>query len=124
MTLGIAAILGFTAVAFGAFGAHGLKGFLAEAPDFQLRLSWWEKAVRYHMWHTLLLLFLGNLQRSENHKWLTGASISTTVGVLIFSGTLYAMTLTNVRILGAITPIGGLSLLVGWGLLAAWAFFR
>ena len=122
--LGIAAVLGFLAVAMGAFGAHGLKGFLAEVPDLQLRMSWWEKAVRYQMWHTLLLALISIISQSTPHKWLSISSFAVFIGIVIFSGTLYTMTLTNLRILGAITPIGGLSLLFGWASLAFWAFTR
>ena len=124
MFLGIAAVLGFLAVAMGAFGAHGLKGFLAEVPDLQLRMSWWEKAVRYQMWHTLLLALISIISQSTPHKWLSISSFAVFIGIVIFSGTLYTMTLTNLRILGAITPIGGLSLLFGWASLAFWAFTR
>ena len=122
--LGIAAVSGFLAVAMGAFGAHGLKGFLAEVPDLQLRMSWWEKAVRYQMWHTLLLALISIINQSTPHKWLSISSFAVFIGIVIFSGTLYTMTLTNLRILGAITPIGGLSLLFGWASLAFWAFTR
>ncbi|MBL90308.1 MAG: hypothetical protein CMH56_00655 [Myxococcales bacterium] len=122
MFLGIAAILGFLAVAMGAFGAHGLKGWLSELPDFQLRMSWWEKAVHYHMWHALLLVLVSVIAQHSPHKMLQTSSIAILIGIVIFSGSLYTMTLTNLRVLGAITPIGGLSLLFGWGLLAFWAF--
>ena len=122
MFLGIAAVLGFLAVAMGAFGAHGLKSWLSELPDYQLRMSWWEKAVHYHMWHTLLLLLISIIGQHSPHKWLQTSSIAILIGIVIFSGSLYTMTLTNLRVLGAITPIGGLSLLFGWGALAFWAF--
>ena len=116
------AVFGFLAVALGAFGAHGLKGFLAAATDAELRLEWWSKAVRYQMWHALVLGFIGILGQSHTHKWLQYAGISTIIGIIIFSGTLYLMTLTNIRVLGAITPLGGLSLLAGWLFLGLWAF--
>ena len=122
MFLKLCAVLGFTAVALGAFGAHGLKSFLAQADDMQLRLSWWEKATRYHMWHALLLGLIAILNQGNPHKWLTWSGWATFCGVMVFSGTLYLMTLTNMRILGAITPLGGLSLLTGWAFLGLWAF--
>ena len=122
MFLGIAAVLGFLAVAMGAFGAHGLKSFLVDLPDYELRMSWWEKAVRYHMWHALLLALINVIGQNTPHKWLNISSFSVLIGIVIFSGTLYTMTLTNLRVLGAVTPIGGLSLLVGWSTLAFWAF--
>ena len=122
MFLKFFAIFGFLAVALGAFGAHGLKNFLANAVDADLRLEWWEKAVRYQMWHAFLLGFIGMLSQAQTHKWLQFSGYSTIAGILIFSGTLYMMTLTNIRILGAITPFGGLSLLAGWAFFGIWAF--
>ena len=124
MFLGFAAVFGLLAVAMGAFGAHGLKGALSEAADFELRLSWWDKAVRYQMWHAIVLLVVGFIHKTQPHKWLTWANISFIIGILVFSGTLYTMTLTNIRVLGAITPIGGLSLITGWAFLAVWAFSK
>ena len=122
MFLKLFTVFGFLAVALGAFGAHGLKNFLADATDANLRLEWWGKAVTYQMWHTFLLGFIGILSQSQTHKWLQLSGYSTIAGILIFSGTLYTMTLTNIRILGAITPIGGLSLLAGWAFFGVWAF--
>jgi uncharacterized membrane protein YgdD (TMEM256/DUF423 family) len=101
----IAAALCFVAVALGAFGAHGLKQTL-EAHGM---LDVWNKAVFYHFIHALALLVL-TLFTAANRSacWLFVA------GIFIFSGSLYAMALTNLRWLGAITPIGGLCFLAGW----------
>jgi uncharacterized membrane protein YgdD (TMEM256/DUF423 family) len=105
----IAAALCFLAVALGAFGAHALKQIL-EAHGM---LDVWNKAVLYHFIHAIALLILalyGFANRSA--WWLLFA------GILVFSGSLYVMALTNIRWLGAITPIGGLCLLAGWAWLA------
>ena len=101
----IVAVLGFLAVALGAFGAHGLKDILTRNGTTAI----WEKAVLYHLIHTVVLFVLA--QRPAIH-W--GPWLSFLIGILIFSGSLYLLAFTNVRTLGAITPLGGLSFLVGW----------
>lgn len=106
----IAAILGFLAVALGAFGAHGLKDLLTQHGTTAI----WEKAVLYHFIHAVMLFVL-----AQRRPVLTGAWLSFLVGIVIFSGSLYLLAVTNVRWLGAITPLGGLSFLVGW----AWLVF-
>lgn len=105
----IAAALCFLAVALGAFGAHGLKQIL----EARGMLDVWNKAVFYHFIHAVALLALA-LYGAANRSawWLLFA------GILIFSGSLYAMALLNLRWLGAITPIGGLCFLAGWAWLA------
>ncbi len=105
MAIRIAAVLGFLAVALGAFGAHGLAEILARHD----RVATWETAVLYHFIHAVVLLVLAQ------HKpvW-TGPWWSFFLGIVIFSGTLYCLALTNLKWLGAITPIGGVSFLVGW----------
>jgi uncharacterized membrane protein YgdD (TMEM256/DUF423 family) len=105
----IAALLGFLAVALGAFGAHGLKDVLAQNHTAAI----WEKAVFYHFIHTVMLFVLAQRRPMPSGPWL-----SFFFGILIFSGSLYLLAVTNVKWLGAITPIGGLSFLVGW----AWLF--
>ena len=106
----------FVAVALGAFGAHALKGRLT--PDMT---AVWQTAVLYHAWHALALLAVGVLllqwpgQRAvEVAGWLFVA------GIVLFSGSLYAMALTGVRGFGAVTPFGGVAFLAGWVVLA-WA---
>jgi uncharacterized membrane protein YgdD (TMEM256/DUF423 family) len=101
----IAAALCFVAVGLGAFGAHSLKQTL----ELRGMLDVWNKAVLYHFVHALALLVLalvGTINRGA--WWLLFA------GILIFSGSLYMMALTNLRWLGAVTPIGGLCFLAGW----------
>lgn len=103
------AVLGGLGVALGAFGAHGLKK-IASAELLQD----WETAVRYHMYHALALVGLGLF---ADRFPASGAGVAAWLwlaGVAIFSGTLYAMTLTGARWLGAITPIGGVALIAGW----------
>ena len=107
----IGAVSGFLGVALGAFGAHGLpKDTPAQA------LEWWKTAAQYHLIHALALLLTGlaglHGVRADASGWCFLA------GTAIFSGTLYAMTLGAPRVLGAVTPIGGLLLLAGWLALA------
>jgi len=106
----IAATAGFLAVALGAFGAHGLKDLLAQNGTSVI----WEKAVFYHFIHAVMLFLL-----AERKPFPTFAWWSFFAGIVIFSGSLYLLAATNVRWLGAVTPVGGLSLLAGW-LALAW----
>jgi uncharacterized membrane protein YgdD (TMEM256/DUF423 family) len=108
LCLRIAAVSGFLTVALGAFGAHGLKALLTEHDTVEI----WDKAVLYQMFHTLALLALA-FRPTVN----TGAAIGFLIGICVFSGSLYLLALTNLRWLGAITPLGGLALLIGWSLL-------
>ncbi len=105
----VAAVLGFLAVALGAFGAHSLKDLLAHNATTAI----WEKAVFYQFMHTVMLFMLGGRTPVPTGPW-----ISFFIGIVIFSGSLYALAVTNIKWLGAITPIGGVSFLVGWGWLA------
>jgi uncharacterized membrane protein YgdD (TMEM256/DUF423 family) len=113
----LAGINGFLAVALGAFGAHGLKKMMETAADGAQRLQWWETAARYHMYHALalgLLAFLAN--RVQWPGVMTGGWLMQ-AGIVLFCGSLYLMTLTGTRWLGAITPLGGVGFLGGWVLL-------
>jgi uncharacterized membrane protein YgdD (TMEM256/DUF423 family) len=103
--LRIAAVLGFLGVALGAFGAHSLKEILVRNQT----LSIWEKAVFYHFIHAVMLFILSGRTPLRLGPWL-----SFLVGILIFSGSLYVLALTNARWFGAITPLGGISFIVGW----------
>lgn len=106
----IAGIFGALAVGLGAFGAHGLEATLTANG----RLDTYETAVKYQFYHTLALLLTGILLMNINHDYFIWASWSFIIGMVIFSGSLYILSLTNVTWLGAITPIGGLALIVGW----------
>jgi uncharacterized membrane protein YgdD (TMEM256/DUF423 family) len=102
----IAAGLGFLAVALGAFGAHGLKDLLGQNGTTAI----WEKAVFYHFIHAVMLFILAERKVLPKLAWW-----SFLAGILIFSGSLYLLAITNVRWLGAVTPLGGICFLVGWG---------
>ncbi len=108
----VAAAFGASGVALGAFGAHGIKGWIATAVDGAQRLAWWETATSYHLWHAALAaVFAVMIRRAPRAR--VGLALCV-VGVAIFSGSLYVMTLSNIRVLGAITPLGGLSLIAAW----------
>jgi uncharacterized membrane protein YgdD (TMEM256/DUF423 family) len=113
----VAAVLGFVGVALGAFGAHGLKGRLS--PEM---LAVFETGVRYHMYHTLAILVTAVLIARLDGRAVTAAGWCFTAGIFLFSGSLYALALTGVTMLGAVTPLGGLALLAGWACLAIAAF--
>ena len=109
----------FVAVACGAFGAHALRGRLD--PDMT---AVWQTAVQYHAWHALALLAVGILLQQEPARvGLAASAWLFAAGILLFSGSLYAMALTGMRSLGAITPLGGVSFLAGWAVLA-WSAWR
>jgi uncharacterized membrane protein YgdD (TMEM256/DUF423 family) len=107
----VGAALGFLGVACGAFGAHALEGRLT--PEMH---AVWETAARYQLIHAVVLLFTGWIG-ARAASWLFVA------GIVIFSGSLYALALSGVRVLGAVTPLGGVCLLAGW-LALAWRLAR
>lgn len=111
-----AAVSGALAVSLGAFGAHGLAPILEKTG----RLATYETAVSYHFYHSLALLMLGilsalypKIKTFSKGAWLFIA------GIVIFSGSLYVLSLTGTTILGAITPFGGVAFILGW----AWMFW-
>ncbi len=114
--LAAGAVLAGVAVAAGAFGAHGLKATLTASGQAEN----WETACRYAMYHALALVAVGLLAaiRAPAPAGLTAATASFLAGTLIFSGCLAVLALTGIKILGAIVPIGGVLLIVGWALLA------
>lgn len=122
--LAVSGILGAAAVGLGAFGAHGLEAFLEGAPEAAKRLGWWQTAVGYHLPHAVVLAVCGVLAARPSGWALKIAAGGFLLGVLLFSGTLYAMALGAPRWLGAVTPLGGLSLIVAWLALAAAAWRR
>ena len=114
------AILGALAVLSGAFGAHALDGAFSERAQ-----GWYDTAVTYHARHALALLGCGLLAATGHREpalWISGACLL--AGTLVFSGSLYSMAFTGATWLGAVTPIGGLLLIIGWLTLAvsAWRF--
>jgi uncharacterized membrane protein YgdD (TMEM256/DUF423 family) len=105
MATRLAALMGLLAVALGAFGAHALKELLAR----HNAVAVWEKAVFYHFIHAFMLFVLAQRQPVRTGPW-----VSFFMGIVVFSGSLYLLAVTNARWLGMITPIGGVSLLLGW----------
>ncbi len=116
-----ASILLALAVAIGAFGAHGLKAHLSNE-----MLQTYKTGVEYHFYHALGLLLIGVLSISFPSNLLNWSAILLTVGIILFSGSLYVLSITGVKWLGAITPLGGLSFIAGWVLLflAIWRSFK
>lgn len=112
-----ASILGAVSVAFGAFGAHALQDILSVD-----RLETWNTAVTYQMWHSLALIGLTLIAHvfKLDLKWALHLLIA---GIVIFSGSLYTLCLTDTTWLGAITPIGGVCFILGW-LLVGWKIFK
>ena len=107
------ALLAATGIACGAFGAHALRDALGP-----VRLGWWQTAVQYQMWHALALMALAALPLPR----LGWPAALLGFGTVVFAGTLYLMALTDLRWLGAITPLGGLLMIAGW-LLIGWRAF-
>lgn len=123
--ISFAAVFGFSAVMLGAFGAHALQGQLTPAA-----LSAYETAVQYQFWHTLALLSVAVLnitlmdKTKAKSRWLYASGWAFTSGIVLFSGSLYLLALTDIKYLGVInigliTPLGGLVLLTAWACLFA-----
>jgi len=112
-TLAIAGVLMALATILGAFGAHALKAHLAAD-----KLQVYETAVRYHFLNALGLLVIGVLLRSMDGELLRWSAVLILTGVILFSGSLYLLTFGGPRLLGIITPLGGLVLILGWILFA------
>ncbi len=104
------ALFGFLSVVLGAFGAHSLKNVLDAYGK-----SIYEKAVLYQMFHAIGLFGVGLLQHLLKETSFSLAGWGFMVGILLFSGSLYLLAVTGLKWLGAITPIGGLAFLFGWG---------
>jgi uncharacterized membrane protein YgdD (TMEM256/DUF423 family) len=113
----LAAFFGFTGVALGAFAAHGLKNKLSAE-----YLAIFHTGVLYQLIHTLALLAVALIAVQVPGRLVTWAGISFAVGILLFSGSLYMLTLTGISKLGIITPFGGLAFLIGWALLGLTAW--
>jgi uncharacterized membrane protein YgdD (TMEM256/DUF423 family) len=110
----LAGINGFLAVLLGAFGAHGLRGSLASAPDGARRLEVWQTAAHYHLMHALALGLIAVLATRAEDQVLPIAGYLFQAGIVLFSGSLYIVAFSGVRNYGAITPFGGLCFLAGW----------
>jgi uncharacterized membrane protein YgdD (TMEM256/DUF423 family) len=107
----LSALMGLLAVALGAFGAHGMKAILAQNGTTAI----WEKAAFYHFIHAVMLFVLAERKPFQAGPWWCFLA-----GIFFFSGSLYLLAATNVLWLGAITPVGGVSFLIGWG----WLLFK
>lgn len=117
--LQLAGISGALAVGLGAFGAHSLEALLIQNG----RLDTFQTAVNYHFYHTLALLGIGVLAIVKpDWKGISFAAWSMVLGILIFSGSLYVLSLTGITWLGAITPLGGLAFILGWSSLVYLSF--
>jgi uncharacterized membrane protein YgdD (TMEM256/DUF423 family) len=117
-TILAAALFGLLGVLAGAFGAHGLEDRISAE-----QLEWWGTGARYQQIHAVALLLVG-WGSGEWTKWRARAAWCFTLGMIVFAGTLYAMALGGPRILGAITPIGGILLMLGWIAVGAHALAR
>lgn len=115
----VGAAIGFLAVAAGAFGAHALRDSLSSEG-----VGWWRTAAEYQLIHAVALVVVGVLGRAEPPlACLRVAGLGFTIGIVLFSGSLYALALTGIRGLGAVTPVGGVAFLAGWAVLA-WSVTR
>lgn len=103
-------ILGLLTVLIGAFGAHGLADTLAATG----KLDAFQTGVKYQSMHAIVLLVVGLLLDKSSNKWLGRAALMFVIGVVLFSGSLYVLSLTGMTQLGVITPIGGLFMIIGW----------
>jgi uncharacterized membrane protein YgdD (TMEM256/DUF423 family) len=116
--LSLGALAALLAVAFGAFGAHALRGRLDEYAR-----GVFETAVQYHFYHALALALVGVLLLSQPATALLKSSgWLFLIGIAVFSGSLYLLAITGIKWLGAVTPLGGLAFIAGWGCLAAAAW--
>ena len=108
----VGTVFAFISVSLGAFGAHALKNILDE---YSMQI--WEKAVFYQVIHALAIIITGILQNiyKEANFRMTGYAFIT--GIILFSGSLYILALSQIKIFGAVTPLGGISFLLGWGLI-------
>ena len=113
----IACLLGLSAVALGAFGAHALESSVSLS-----RQATWITAVDYQMFHVLAMLGLMAIFRDSPSPWIFRAQTAFVIGICLFSGSLYALVLIDLPVLGAVTPFGGFCLMLGWIFAAVAAF--
>jgi uncharacterized membrane protein YgdD (TMEM256/DUF423 family) len=112
--LTIAAVSGMAAVMLGAFGAHALKKVI-----FPEMLEVFKTGVQYQFYHTFALLAVGILMHFGESKALKWSANMFLIGIILFSGSLYTLAITDIKMLGMITPFGGVAFIVGWVLLIA-----
>ena len=113
--LSFVGILGALAVGLGAFGAHALKEVLAQNGYTEV----FKTANQYHFYHTFALALIALLPQPERYKWAAYCFI---IGIILFSGSLYLLSLSKIGFLGAITPLGGVFFIVGWLIIAYYIF--
>jgi uncharacterized membrane protein YgdD (TMEM256/DUF423 family) len=113
----LGAVAAFLAVTLGAFGAHGLRGRLS--PEM---MAVFQTGVQYHMYHALALLLVSAMMGRLGGWLIQTAGWAFFAGIVLFSGSLYALALSGVTVVGAVTPIGGVAFLIGWACLAFAAF--
>lgn len=116
--IALGALNAFISVAAGAFGAHALKARLDE-----YSLGIFETGARYQMYHALALVLVGLFVAAKPDANVNPAGWAFVVGIVLFSGSLYALSFTGIKVLGAVTPLGGLGFLIGWSLFA-WAALK
>ena len=116
LILQLTALSGFFTVALGAFGAHALKSRLLELGTLDV----FEKAVKYQIFHTLVLFAVCWLMSQYSHLNYSLVAYAFLLGILLFSGSLYILSISGIKAFGAITPLGGLSFLFGW----IWLFIQ
>jgi uncharacterized membrane protein YgdD (TMEM256/DUF423 family) len=114
----IGALLGMTGVGLGAFGTHGLSAILTANG----RLSTFDTASKYHLIHAVAIVLVGALAPQMDPRWVNWAGGLLTAGTLVFSGALYVLAVFDLPIMGAVAPIGGLLMILGWGALAVGAW--
>ncbi len=108
-----ASALGAISVILGAFGAHAFKNIL----ETNHTIDTFQTGVKYHIFHVLVLLFMGLLMTKFESRWFDYASVAFLMGIIVFSGSLYILSISGTTQWGAVTPFGGLFLIVGWLLL-------
>jgi uncharacterized membrane protein YgdD (TMEM256/DUF423 family) len=113
-------VMGLLGVAIGAFGSHGLSALL----EANGRTGTFDTAVQYHLIHAVMLVLVAVLQgKSSSHPAMTWAGYFFLAGILLFSGSLYILAILNIGIMGAIAPLGGTSMILGWGSIA-WGAYK
>jgi uncharacterized membrane protein YgdD (TMEM256/DUF423 family) len=112
------AVLNGAAVLVGAFGAHALKTALSQAPDSSARLATFETGNKYHFIHALALGLIALAAEHMQPRWARAAALLFALGMVLFSGSLYLLAVSGARWLGAVTPLGGLAFIAGWGCFA------
>ena len=118
----IAGVLGALGVFLGAFGAHTLPDVLetmgVESVEIENRCEVFETAVKYHLYHALALVGVGLVAQQRTGKAVNISAIAFLLGIIFFSGCLYLLVFTGIKLLGAVVPLGGSSFIVGWTALA------